>query len=74
MGHMLHARAGTTPEVRREMQNSQESLMVLANHYGVNTNRIRFQVQLLNRISRNSVIFTRQRTTWRDCTGWASTI
>jgi transposase-like protein len=36
MGHMLHARARTTPEVRREIQNSQESLISLARRYGVN--------------------------------------
>ena len=36
MGHMLHARARTTPEVRREIQNSQESLITLPEHYGIN--------------------------------------
>jgi transposase-like protein len=36
MGHMLHARARTTPEVRREIQNSQESLITLSKRYGVN--------------------------------------
>jgi IS30 family transposase len=36
MGHMLHARARTTPEVRREIQNSQESLIALSRRYGVN--------------------------------------
>ena len=40
MGHMLHARARTTPEVRREIQNSQESLMTLAQRYGVNIKTI----------------------------------
>lgn len=40
MGHMLHARARTTPEVRREIQNSQESLMTLAQRYGVNIKAI----------------------------------
>lgn len=33
MGHMLPARARTTPEVRREIQNSQENLMVLAKRW-----------------------------------------
>ena len=36
MGHVLHARARTTPEVRREIQNSQESLITLSKRYGVN--------------------------------------
>lgn len=36
MGHMLHARARTTPEVRREIQNSPESVITLAGRYGVN--------------------------------------
>jgi transposase InsO family protein len=36
MGHMLHARARTTPAVRREIQNSKESLIRLAARYGVN--------------------------------------
>jgi hypothetical protein len=36
MGHILHARARTTPEVRREIQHSQESLITLAKRYGVN--------------------------------------
>ncbi len=36
MGHMLHARARTTPAVRREIQNSQESLMALSQRYGIN--------------------------------------
>lgn len=40
MGHMLHARARTTLEVRREIQNSQESLMTLARRYGVNPKTI----------------------------------
>ena len=40
MGHMLHARARTTPEVRREIQNSQESVMALAGRYGVNPKTI----------------------------------
>ena len=40
MGHTLHARARTTPEVRREIQNSQESLRVLALRYGVNPKTI----------------------------------
>ena len=40
MGHMLHARARTTPEVRREIQNSQESLMTLAQRYAVNIKTI----------------------------------
>ncbi len=35
MAHMLHARAGTTPEVRREIQNSKESLTVIAKCHGV---------------------------------------
>ena len=41
MGHMPHARARTTPEVRREIQNSQESLMTLAQRYGVNIKPLR---------------------------------
>lgn len=36
MGHMLHARARTTPQVRREIQHSQESLITLSKRYGVN--------------------------------------
>lgn len=40
MGHLLHARARTTPEVHREVQNSQESLKVLASRYGVNPKTI----------------------------------
>jgi IS30 family transposase len=40
MGHILHARARTTPEVRREIQNSQESLIVLSERYGVNPKTI----------------------------------
>ena len=40
MGHMLHARARTTPEVRREIQNSKESLMTLAERYGLNPKTI----------------------------------
>ena len=36
MGHILHARARTTPEVRREIQHSQESLITLSHRYGVN--------------------------------------
>ena len=40
MGHMLHARARTTPEVRRKIQNSQESLMILAKRYGVDIKTI----------------------------------
>ena len=40
MGHMLHARARTTPEVRREIQNSQESLNSLSSRYGVNPKTI----------------------------------
>ena len=40
MGHILHARARTTPEVRREIQNSQESLIVLSKRYGVNPKTI----------------------------------
>ena len=40
MGHMLHARARMTPEVRREIQNSQESLTTLAQRYGVNIKTI----------------------------------
>ena len=36
MGHVLHARARTTPEGRREIQNSQESLITLSKRYGVN--------------------------------------
>ena len=41
MGHLLHARARTTPEVRRERQNSQESLMTLAARYSVNPKTLR---------------------------------
>ena len=40
MGHMLHARARTTPEVRREIQHSQESVVVLSKRYGVNPKTI----------------------------------
>jgi transposase-like protein len=40
MGHILHARARTTPEVRREIQNSQESLITLSKRYGVNPKTI----------------------------------
>ncbi|MDR2800369.1 MAG: hypothetical protein LBB52_03770 [Desulfovibrio sp.] len=40
MGHMLHARARTTPAVHREIQNSQESLIKLAARYGVNPKTI----------------------------------
>ena len=40
MGHILHARARTTPAVRREIQNSQESLITLASRYGVNPKTI----------------------------------
>ena len=40
MGHMLHARARTTPAVRREIQNSQESLIALAKRYSVNPKTI----------------------------------
>lgn len=36
MGQILHARARTTEEVRREIQNSKESLRVLSERYGVN--------------------------------------
>lgn len=36
MGYKLHARARTTPEVRREIQNSQESLITLASRYHIN--------------------------------------
>jgi len=35
-GHVPHARAKTTPAVRREIQSSQESLIKLAARYGVN--------------------------------------
>jgi hypothetical protein len=34
MRHVLHARPKTTPAVRREIQNSQESLINIAAHYG----------------------------------------
>ena len=40
MGHMLHARARTTPEVRREIQKSKESVKALAERYGVNPKTI----------------------------------
>lgn len=36
MGHVLHARARTTAEVCREIQNSQESLITLSKRYVVN--------------------------------------
>lgn len=36
MGYALHARARTTPAVRREILNNQESLITLAARYGVN--------------------------------------
>ena len=36
MGQVLHGRARTTEEIRREIQNSQESLKVLAKRYGIN--------------------------------------
>ena len=36
MGQILHARARTTEEVRREIQNSKESIKVLSERYGVN--------------------------------------
>jgi transposase-like protein len=36
MGYILHARDRTTPEVRREIQNRQESLSTLSRRYGVN--------------------------------------
>lgn len=40
MGYVLHARARTTPAVRREIQSSQESLMTLAQRYDVNPKTI----------------------------------
>ena len=40
MGHILHARARTTPAVRREIQNSQESLTTLAARCAVNPKTI----------------------------------
>lgn len=40
MGYLLHSRARTTPTVRREIQNSQESLMALSKRYGVNPKTI----------------------------------
>ena len=36
MGQILHGSATTTEAVRRAIQNSQESLRVLARHYGIN--------------------------------------
>lgn len=36
MGHVFHALARTTPEVRRKIQNSQECLISLSQRYGVN--------------------------------------
>lgn len=36
MGQILHARARTTEAIRREIQNSKESLKVLSERYGVN--------------------------------------
>lgn len=40
MGQVLHARARTTSEVRREIQNSKESLITLSERYGVNPKTI----------------------------------
>lgn len=40
MGYILHARARTTPAVRREIQNSQESLITLSKRHGVNPKTI----------------------------------
>ncbi len=37
---MFHARAKTTPKVRRKMQKHQKSLMTLAKRYGVNLKTI----------------------------------
>ncbi|SFU67434.1 hypothetical protein SAMN05216417_1149 [Nitrosospira multiformis] len=36
MGQVLHGCATTTEAARRAIQHSQESLMVLATHYGIN--------------------------------------
>ena len=36
MGKIPHARARTTPELRRETQNSQENLVTFSKDYGVN--------------------------------------
>ena len=40
MGQVLHKRARTTEEVRRDIQNSQESLIKLSIKYGVNPKTI----------------------------------
>ena len=40
MGQILHGRARTTRETRREMQNSQQSLQKLAQKYGVNVKTV----------------------------------
>jgi transposase len=40
MGQVLHANARTTEAVRREIRNSQESLMKLAKRFGVNPKTI----------------------------------
>ena len=36
MGQILHGSARTTEAVRRAIQNSQESLRTLSEHYGIN--------------------------------------
>ena len=36
MGQLLHACARTTEKVRRDIQNSQESLIKLSKRYGIN--------------------------------------
>ena len=56
MGQVLHESAKTTKAVRRAIQNSQESLRVLAKRYGINPKTVaaaRFVDQLSNEFSRN---------------------
>ena len=36
MGSILHGNAKTTPRIRKEIQDSQESLAALAKRYGIN--------------------------------------
>jgi hypothetical protein len=42
MGQILHGSARTTAAVRRAIQDSQESLRVLAGRYGINPKTLRF--------------------------------
>ena len=39
MAQVLHGGARTTPSVRREIQNSKESIMKLAKRFGINKSR-----------------------------------